>query len=163
MVNQGHRDFSVPQAVSTALLSGTRAPCALWGPILRRRRLATSLVPDNPAKRTADPPTRLRPGRTLRVKACNPRQPGPMGQGPTSTPSPVRQFSHQSCRDLSCTRSHANLCWYLPRPFRTVRQLSSGQQTAVAEVALFNRRRQLCLWLVLACLDDCGDCFRVYS
>jgi hypothetical protein len=109
------------------------------------------------------PPTRLRPGRTLRVKACNPRQPGPMGQGPTSTPSPVRQFSHQSCRDLSCTRSHANLCWYLPRPFRTVRQLSSGQQTAVAEVALFNRRHQLCLWLVLACLDDCGDCFRVHG
>jgi hypothetical protein len=73
MVNQGHRDFSVPQAVSTALLSGARAPCALWGPILRRRRLATSLVPDNPAKRTADPSARLRPGRTLRVEACNPR------------------------------------------------------------------------------------------
>jgi hypothetical protein len=55
MVNQGHRDFSVPQAVSITLLSGARAPYALWGPILRRHGLATSLVPVNPVKRTADP------------------------------------------------------------------------------------------------------------
>ena len=97
-------------------------------PILRRHGLATSLVADNPAKRTADPPARLRPGGMLRVEACNPRQPGLMGQGPTSTPSPVRQFSHWSCRVLSCTRSLANLCWYLLRPFRTVRQLLGNKQ-----------------------------------
>ena len=54
MVNQDHRDFNVPQAVSTMLVSGARAPYALWDPILRRHGLATSLVPTNPAKRTAD-------------------------------------------------------------------------------------------------------------
>jgi hypothetical protein len=141
MPNQGHRGFSVPQVVSTTLLSDARVQCALWGPILRRHGLATSLVPANPAKRTTDPPTRLRPGRTLRVEACNLRQPGPMGQGPTSTPPPVRQFSRWPCRDLSYTTSRANL-FLSAQPFRTVRRLSSGQQTAVAEVALFNRQRQ---------------------
>ena len=112
MANQGHHGFNVPQAVSTALSSGARAPCALRGPIPRRHGLATSLVPANPAKRTAapsppSPPGRLRPGRTRRVGACNPRQPGPMGQGPTSTPSPVRQFSHWPCRNL-CFSLHSH-------------------------------------------------------
>jgi len=55
MANQGHHGFNVPQAVSTALSSGARAPCALRGPIPRRHGLATSLVPANPAKRTAAP------------------------------------------------------------------------------------------------------------
>jgi hypothetical protein len=56
MANQGHHGFNVPQAVSTALLSGARAPCALRGPIPRRHGLATSLVPANPAKRKLPPP-----------------------------------------------------------------------------------------------------------